>query len=151
MDLYHNKDGSRKSTEFMSGFFLSLIFLAVYFGCYVLLTEWFFDHLAIPGHILASNILCTVLVAVAGTAICSLSFLLPSTGAGKAAYRYLALYFLICIAAVWLSMAEEDRSMMLEVVCLYGLAPVLIGNLSAELICRRLPKRRKTSGEQPIP
>ena len=142
MDLYHNKDGSRKSTELMTGFLLSVAFLAVYFGCYALLTEWFFRHLAIPSHILASNVLCTLFVSAAGTAVCSLAFLLPHPGTVRTAYRYLALYFLICLAAVWLTQPVGDRAMMLEVVCLYGLAPVLLGNLSAALISHRLPKRR---------
>lgn len=138
VDIHHHRDGARKSPELLGGFFLSLLFLPIYFGCYVLLTRWLFLFLPVSGHMLCSNVICTCIVSLAGSLVCDLSFFLPYKTMVLTAYQYLALYFLICITAVIFQQDTQTKDMMLELICLYGLSPVLIGNSLAWLIGRKL-------------
>ena len=76
MALFVTKEGKRKSPMAVTCFFVDLLFCLVFGGMYALLTGVLHDHLPLGGGMVENWIHCG-LIAVVGTAVCCILFLLP--------------------------------------------------------------------------
>lgn len=76
MALFVTKEGKRKSPMAVTCFFVDLLFCLVFGGMYALLTGVLHDHLPLGGG-MAENWIHCGLIAVVGTAVCCILFLLP--------------------------------------------------------------------------
>ena len=114
MALFVTKEGKRKSPMAVTCFFVDLLFCLVFGGMYALLTGVLHDHLPLGGG-MAENWIHCGLIAVVGTAVCCILFLLPD----KRIVPYVVAAFQLEPAA---------RNMMLYVTFLYTLMPILVGN-----------------------
>lgn len=101
----------------------------------------------------SSNVAHTLIVAVIGTAVCCLLFLLKDKRV--APYSFLGLAVTLCMFYAAVLLLDGDaRSLMLYLVTVYGLAPVLVGNAVAWPIYLKMKRRnpalnhRKTISEE---
>ena len=113
MALFVTKEGKRKSPMAVTCFFVDLLFCLVFGGMYALLTGVLHDHLPLGGG-MAENWIHCGLIAVVGTAVCCILFLLP-------------VITIMCVVAAF-QLEPAARNMMLYVTFLYTLMPSLVGN-----------------------
>ena len=76
---------------------------------------------------MATNVAHTLIIAVIGTAVCCLLFLLKDKRVAPYSFLGLAMLLLVFYAVAFL-LEEDARPLMLYLITLYGLAPVLVGN-----------------------
>ena len=143
MALFVDQNKRRKSPLVMLCFCVSLLFACVYGILYAVLTEQLYLHVSLGGTA-ATTALHAVLMAAAGTCVCCLLFLLPDKRIVPGAYLCLAALLLVFYVAVFL-LESENRSAMLRLITLFGLAPVLVGNAAA------WPIYLKIRGAHPAP
>ena len=123
MSLFLTKEGKRKSPMAVTIFFVDLLFCLVFGGAYALLTEPLHSLLPLGGG-MPETVLHCLIIAVIGTAVCCVLFLLPAIT-------------IMCLVAS--TQLEADlRGMMVYVTLLYTLLPILIGNLAAWTIYFKL-------------
>lgn len=79
MNLFIDKNHRRKSPIAIAGFFATLLDLCIYGVLYTLLAEPLYRQLTLPSTA-ATNAVHTLIIALAGTAIGSLLFLLRTSG-----------------------------------------------------------------------
>lgn len=140
MSLFLNKDKTRKSPIVMTSFLLAIAFALVYGGCYMLLTVPLHQHVSL-GSPAVTNALHLLLIALAGTAVCCLLFLLRDKRLVPYAFAGLA----VILAAFYIAallLPEGRRGLMLYVISLYGLGPVLVGNAASWAAYLALRRRR---------
>jgi len=123
------KTRRRKSPLALYGFMLGLVFAAVFLGTYWLLIEPL-APLTIAGHAMLTTVIHAVVMALAGTAICLLGFLLPDKRLVPAGFIGLAVLLLMVAAAAML-LEGQARITMLYFAMMFGLAPVIVGNAAA--------------------
>ena len=76
MSLFLTKEGKRKSPMAVTCFFVDLLFCLVFGGAYALLTEPLHNLLPLGGG-MPETVLHCLIIAVIGTAVCCVLFLLP--------------------------------------------------------------------------
>ena len=76
MSLFLTKEGKRKSPMAVTIFFVDLLFCLVFGGAYALLTEPLHSLLPLGGG-MPETVLHCLIIAVIGTAVCCVLFLLP--------------------------------------------------------------------------
>ena len=76
MSLFLTKEGKRKSPMAVTVFFVDLLFCLVFGGAYALLTEPLHSLLPLGGG-MPETVLHCLIIAVIGTAVCCVLFLLP--------------------------------------------------------------------------
>ena len=91
MSLFVDKNNRRKSPIAIAAFFAAAGDLCVFLILYALLAEPLYRYVALPGQT-ATNVLHTLIVAVIGTAVCCLLFLLPDKGVALLYLIFLGLY-----------------------------------------------------------
>lgn len=143
MALFVDKNKRRKSPFVMICFCVALLFLCVYGAVYAFLTEPLYLHLSL-GSTALTTIFHAFLMSAAGTAVCCLLFFLPDKRTVPGAYACLAVLLAIFYFTVSL-LEAENRLVMLQLISLYGLGPVLVGNAVA------WPIYLKIRGAHPAP
>lgn len=129
MALFIDKNKRRKSPLTLLCFVLSLLYMVIYGITYALLTEPLYRHVVL-GSAATTNLAHAVIMALVGTAVCCLTFLLPDKRVAPGAY--VSLTVLLAVFYLTVSMlSHENRAIMLELITLYGFAPVIVGNLAA--------------------
>lgn len=141
MSLFLDKNKRRKSPLGMFCFLLSIVYLFIYAAAYALLVGPLYRHLTLDS-VLATNILHSVLIAAAGTAVTMAAFLLPDKRIAAGAHLSLAVILVIFYLSVLL-LDEAQRAPMAQLITIYGLAPVLIGNAAAWTFYGILRKKYK--------
>lgn len=139
------ENGRVKSTLLLYSFFLSMVFLAVYFAAYLFLLEPL--HTVVGGAPTAVVHLVEALVpAVAGTAVCALTWLLPleERRLMPAAYLWLLALALACLAAMLLMMQGDAQAQLLflEFFVLSVPAPILLGGVLSAFLYQREQRHR---------
>lgn len=140
MSLFLNKDKTRKSPIVMTSFLLAIVFALVYGGCYMLLTVPLHQYVSL-GSPAVTNALHLLLIALAGTAVCCLLFLLRDKRLVPYGFAGLAV-FLAAFYIAALLLPADRRGLMLYVISLYGLGPVLAGNAVSWAVYLTLRRRR---------
>lgn len=120
-------------------FFVDLLFCLVFGGAYALLTE----PAAQPASAWRRNaetVLHCLIIAVIGTAVCCVLFLLPDKRIVPYSFASLPVVTIMFLVASF-QLDAELRGMMVYVTLLYTLLPILIGNLAAWTIYFKLRGR----------
>lgn len=138
MSLFVDKNNRRKSPIAIAAFFAAVGYLCVYLVLYALLAEPLYRSISLPGTA-ATNAVHTLIVAVIGTAVCCLLFLLPDKRVAAYGFAGLAVALVMFYIGALLLDADQ-RDTMLQVITLYGLAPALLGNAVAWPLYLRLRK-----------
>lgn len=148
MSLFVDKHNRRKSPLALAAFGAALLYLCVFGLLYASLAEPLYNWVRL-GSTAATVAAHSIIIAAAGTAVCCLLFFLEDKRVAPLGFAGLAVALCMFYAAA-LMLEGEERSLMLQLITMYGLAPVLIGNAAAwpiYLKIRRdnpLPRHRKT-------
>lgn len=148
MSLFIDKHNRRKSPLALAAFGAALAYLCIFGVLYAVLAKPLYDHVRL-GSSAATVTAHSIVIALAGAAICCLFFLLRDKRVAPLGFAGLAVILCMFYAAA-LMLEAAERSLMLQLITMYGLAPVLVGNAVAWPVYRKLrqgnpaPKRRKT-------
>ena len=138
MNLFIDKNHRRKSPIAIAGFFATLLDLCIYGVLYTLLAEPLYRQLTLPSTA-ATNAVHTLIIALAGTAIGSLLFLLRDKRVALFGFVGLAVVLVMFYFAAWM-LDTDQRATMVQLITLYGVAPALIGNAVAWPVYLKLRK-----------
>ena len=139
MSLFLTKEGKRKSPMAVTCFFVDLLFCLLFGGAYALLTEPLHNLLPLGGG-MPETVLHYLIIAVIGTAVCCVLFLLPDKRIVPYSFASLPVVTIMFLVASF-QLDAELRGMMVYVTLLYTLLPILIGNLAAWTIYFKLRGR----------
>ena len=139
MSLFLTKEGKRKSPMAVTCFFVDLLFCLVFGGAYALLTEPLHNLLPLGGG-MPETVLHCLIIAVIGTAVCCVLFLLPDERIVLYSIASMPVVTIMFLVASF-QLDAELRGMMVYVTLLYTLLPILIGNLAAWTIYFKLRGR----------
>lgn len=143
MSLFVSKDGTHKSPVVMMGFFMALLFGVIFWALYLFLARPLYEHMMIGGNEALSTSLHCLIIALVGTAVCCLLFLLPDKRLVPAGFACLGVFMLAFYIACFMLDAEA-RSTILYFITLHFLAPVLVGNTVSWAIYLRLRRKKRT-------
>ena len=148
MSLFIDKHNRRKSPLALAAFGAALLYFCVFGFLYAVLAEPLYGHVRL-GSPAATTAAHSVIIALVGTAACCLLFLLEDKRVAPLGFAGLTVVLGMFYAAA-LMLEGEARSLMIQLITMYGLSPVLIGNAVAWPIYFKMkkaaptPKRRKT-------
>lgn len=126
MSFFIDRFNRRKSPIALAAFGAALLYIAIFGVLYALLAEPLY-HAVSLGSPTATTVCHTVIIAVIGTAVCCLLFLLKDKRVVPYGFFGLAVVLGMFYAAAIL-LEGDARSLMLYLITIYGLAPVLVGN-----------------------
>ena len=98
MSLFLTKEGKRKSPMAVTVFFVDLLFCLVFGGAYALLTEPLHSLLPLGGG-MPETVLHCLIIAVIGTAVCCVLFLLPDKRIVPYSFAGLPVITIMCLIA----------------------------------------------------
>lgn len=128
----------------MWGFLVAIAFTAIYAVVYAILTKPLYRFLSIPGQPLASSVIHIILIALVGSAVCCLTYLLPNRRIPLLGYGWLAFFFVLLLILATVHFDGEERNNLFAILFGFGLGPVLVGNgLAWGIYIRR--REEKTS------
>ena len=152
MSFFVDRFNRRKSPLALAAFGAALLDLAVFGLLYAFLAKPLNDAVSL-GSAAATLVVQALIIAVLGTAICCLLFLLKDKRVAPYGFCGLAVALCMFYAAAFL-LDGLARSNMLYLITAYGLAPVLVGNAVTWPIYWRMKRsdpalnRRKTIAEE---
>lgn len=124
------ENGKVKSTLLLYSFCLCWLFIAIYAAAFVLLVDPLYA-LTTGAPTVVGNLVGSLVPAVIGTAVCSLSWFLSRTEKRlmPAAYIWLALLMLACLITllILLNGEREAQGLVLQFFGMFVLAPVVLG------------------------
>ena len=126
MSFFIDRFNRRKSPIALAAFGAALLYAVIFGVLYALLAEPLY-HAVSLGSPTATTVCHTVIIAVIGTAVCCLLFLLKDKRVAPYGFFGLAVVLGMFYAAAIL-LEGDARSLMLYLITIYGLAPVLVGN-----------------------
>ena len=109
MSLFVDKNHRRKSPIAIAGFFATLLDLCIYGVLYALLAEPLYRHLTLSSAA-ATNAVHTLIIALVGTAIGSLLFLLRDKRVALFGFVGLAVVLVMFYIAAWMLAMESMAS-----------------------------------------
>ncbi len=145
------ENGKVKSTILLYSFCLCWVLLALYGGFFALFTPWLNGLLTASGDIpiWLINLIEALVPAIAGTAVASLVWLLPSDKRLlPAGYIWLALLLLACLIALIILMGWESTGLILQFFGMFALAPLTLG-LGTSLLAYYLYWKKKAPAKEP--
>ena len=126
MSFFIDRFNRRKSPLALAAFGAALLDMAVFGLLYAFLAKLLNDAVSL-GSTAATLVVQALIIAVLGTAVCCLLFLLKDKRVAPYGVLGLAVLLLVFYAVAFL-LEEDARPLMLYIITLYGLAPVLVGN-----------------------
>lgn len=126
MSLFIDQRHRRKSPMAVAAFFAALADLCVFAVLYSLLAEPLYRSVTVGGAY-GSTLVQGLIIALSGTALCCLQFLLRDKRIAPYGFAGLAVALAMFYAGALL-LDREVRGMILQVITLFGLLPVLVGN-----------------------
>ena len=152
MSFFIDRFNRRKSPIALAAFGATVLYMVVFGVLYGLLAEPLYRTVSL-GTPAATTAVHSIIIAVIGTAVCCLMFLLKDKRV--APYGFSGLLVALCMFyTAALLMDGLARSNMLYLITVYGLAPVLVGNAVTWPIYFRMKRanpamnRRKTISEE---
>lgn len=152
MSFFIDKQNRRKSPIAIAALGAAMLDLCVYGVLYALLAGPLYRHVTLESG-LATTVVHALVIAVLGTAVCCLLFLLKDKRVVPYGFAGLAVALCMFYAAAML-LEGAARTNMLALISMYGLAPVLLGNLISWPIYLQMKRRnpalnhRKTIQEE---
>lgn len=152
MSFFIDKHNRRKSPIALAAFGVTLVYLAVFGLLYALLAEPLYRSVRFESTEL-TNAAHSLIIAVLGTAVCSLLFLLRDKRVAPYGFAGLAVVLCMFYAAAFLTEGQA-RSNLFYLITLYGLFPVLVGNAAAWSVYLKMKRanpalnHRKTLAEE---
>lgn len=136
------ENGKVKSTLLLYSFCLCWVFILVYGCCFGLFTRTL-DTLLSDLPVMTVTLIEALVPAVAGTAVCCLTWLLPGDKRLlPAAYIWLALLMLACLIVLIVLMGLESAGLILQFFGMFVLAPLALGVGSSMLLYYQYWKKR---------
>ena len=126
MSFFIDRFNRRKSPLALAAFGAALLDMAVFGLLYAFLAKPLHDAVSL-GSAAATVTGHALIIAVLGTAVCCLLFLLKDKRVAPYGFLGLAVLLLVFYAVAFL-LEEDARPLMLYIITLYGQAPVLVGN-----------------------
>lgn len=126
MSLFIDQRHRRKSPMAVTAFFAALADLCVFAVLYSLLAEPLYRSVTVGGAY-GSTLIQGLIIALCGTAVCCLQFLLRDKRIAPYGFAGLAVALVMFYVGALL-LDREVRGMILQVITLFGLLPVLVGN-----------------------
>ena len=126
MSFFIDRFNRRKSPLALAAFGAALLDMAVFGLLYAFLAKPLNDAVSL-GSTAATLVVQALIIAVLGTAICCLLFLLKDKRVAPCSFLGLAMLLLVFYAVAFL-LEGDARPLMLYLITRYGLAPVLVGN-----------------------
>lgn len=151
MSLFVDRAGRRKSPLALSAFFTGILFFFLFGALYIILAEPLYQAFTFES-VLLTNIAHSVIIAVIGSLLGCLMFLVPDKRIAPYGFLCVGMLTLVLYAAA--AAMAEGRSVMMQFISMYCLAPTIIGNLCGwsvyGILCRRgyHPEARKTIAEE---
>lgn len=148
MSLFLTKEKKPKSSVMMTCFLIGLFFCFIYGIFYSVLIDSLYRHIQLEGDIL-SSILHSILVSVFGTAVCCIFFILSDKRVVTGAFTFLFVFLMVAYIMIF-SLDAEHQSMMAYFISIYGVCPVLIGNIVSRTIYYKHYKKKEDKPNRPI-
>lgn len=126
MSFFIDKHNRRKSTIMLTAFCVGFLFAFLFVALAIALGEPLYTLIQFESNA-ATAAVHAILVALAGTAICCLTFLLKDKRIAPYSFVGLAVWLCMFYAAAYL-LEGEGRVYMMKTITMFGLAPVLVGN-----------------------
>lgn len=152
MSFFVDRHNRRKTTIALTAFCLGFGFLCLFAVLALLLAEPLYRLICFRSEVL-TTIIHSAIVALLGTAVCCLTFLLKDKRIAPYSFAGLAVWLCMFYAAAFLLEAEA-RGFMFRMISMFGLAPVLVGNAVAWPVYFRMKRanpalnHRKTLREE---
>lgn len=142
-NLFLNDDKTRKSPLTVYAFLAGLAYCVVFGVFFALLTDPL-HHLINTGSAAVSTFLHSLIISLAGALVCCLFFLLPDKRIAMGGFIVLALLLAAGFLMTFLLEAGR-RPIIRQLLVLYGLGPVLVGNAVGFVFYRAI-RERKAAG-----
>lgn len=126
MSIFVDKHNRRKTAIALTAFCLGFVFAVLFVALSILLAEPLY-HVVRLGSGAVTTAVHSILVALLGTAICCVAFLLKDKRIAPYSFVGLAVWLCMFYAAAFL-LEGEARAYMARTITMFGLAPVLVGN-----------------------
>ena len=126
MSFFIDKHNRRKSTILLTAFCVGFVFAFLFVALAILLAEPLYDLVRLKSEF-ATTVAHALIVALVGTAICCVIFLLKDKRIAPYSFAGLAVWLCMFYAAAFL-LDGEGRVYMMKTITMFGLAPVLVGN-----------------------
>lgn len=126
MSFFIDKHNRRKSTIMLTAFCVGFLFAFLFVALAIALGEPLYTLIRFESDT-ATTAVHALLVALVGTAICCLTFLLKDKRIAPYSFVGLAGWLCMFYAAAYL-LEGEGRVYMMKTITMFGLAPVLVGN-----------------------
>lgn len=126
MSFFIDKHNRRKSTILLTAFCVGFVFAFLFVALAILLAEPLYDFVRLKSEF-ATTVVHALIVALVGTAICCVTFLLKDKRIAPYSFVGLAVWLCMFYAAAYL-LEGEGRVYMMKTITMFGLAPVLVGN-----------------------
>lgn len=126
-------------------FVVGILYCAIYGVLFGLLTAPLHNALRV-GNEMATTILHSLIVSLAGTLVCCLFYLLPDKQIALGGFLFLAVLLAIsCLATLFLK--AEQRAVIGQLLLLYAAGPVIVGNVAGSVVGNILKKHRRRREE----
>lgn len=126
MSFFIDKHNRRKSTIVLTAFCVGFLFAFLFVALGIALGEPLYTLIRFDSNV-ATTVVHAILVALAGTVVCCLTFLLKDKRIAPYSFAGLAVWLCMFYAAAYL-LEGEGRIYMMKTITMFGLAPVLVGN-----------------------
>lgn len=126
MSFFVDKHNRRKTTIALTAFCLGFGFLCLFAVLALLLAEPLYQIIHFQSAA-ATTAAHSAVIAVLGTAVCCLTFLLKDKRIAPYSFAGLAVWLCMFYAAAFL-LEAEGRGYMIRLISMFGLAPALVGN-----------------------
>ena len=126
MSFFIDKHNRRKSTIMLTAFCVGFVFAVLFVALAIALGEPLYTYIRFDNDLLTTAV-HAVLVALVGTGICCVTFLLKDKRIAPYSFAGLAVWLCMFYAAAFL-LEGEGRVYMMKTITMFGLGPVLVGN-----------------------
>lgn len=123
------EEGGRKSITILMGFCLSFLFVVVFVLAYMFTADFVADHVPETGGFWAIWLPPVLISLAASLPCCCLMFLFRKKIVVPVAFAFFAVYYLVFFIALAAGYGGDSRGMLSQIVRLYMLPPVVVGNL----------------------
>jgi len=142
MSFFIDKHNRRKSTIMLTAFCVGFLFALFFVILSLLLAEPLYLGIQLKSN-LATTAIHSLVVAVIGTPVCCIAFLLKDKRITPYSFAGLAVWLCMFYAAAFL-LDGDARIYMVKTITMFGLAPALVGNLVTWPIYLRMKRADPT-------
>ena len=139
MSFFIDRFNRRKSPIALAAFAAALLYIVIFGLLYALLAEPLYRAVSLSTP-LATTAVHSAIIAAVGTAVCCLFFFQRKKRLVPVAYAWMTFFVLIAYLLSAFYFEGVRRTNLLAVLSLFCLMPLLVGNLTAWLLYRRLDR-----------